>query len=192
MQTFKTILKYIKVIIVFALLLFASSNQKILEAKVSNTNLNKSLDLATMSQYANKITKAQLLNPLEEEKYNLIDYPILNTVEGQLTGYVYNCPLCTGKLACMSTLDLSEGNVTYEDDSYGNVRIVASSKDLPCGSIIQFTSPRIDPDPIIAIVLDRGVNSTTIDLLVETEEFALNNVGRSNLAYNILRYGWEE
>ena len=91
----------------------------------------------------------------------------IDTYTGDLTGYVYNCPLCTGRLACLSSLDLSGGNVSFNDEVYGNVRIVASSSNLSCGSIIRFNSSRVSDDEIIDIVLDRGVKDTDIDLLVE-------------------------
>ena len=43
---------------------------------------------------------------------------------------------------------------------------------------------------VTAIVLDRGVLGTALDLLVESEEYALSNIGRRNISYNILRFGY--
>ena len=92
----------------------------------------------------------------------------------------------------MSSLDLSNGRNTYEDKTYGEVNIVASSKNLPCGTIIRFESKRISEEPIIAIVLDRGVLGNDIDFLAPNREYALNNVGRSSVTYDVLRFGWEK
>ena len=61
---------------------------------------------------------------------------------------------------------------------------------MPCGSIVEFKLDRISDKPITAIVLDRGVTGTSLDLLVENEFYAINNVGRVNITYNVLRYGY--
>ena len=71
---------------------------------------------------------------------------------------------------------------------YNNISyIVASSKSLPCGSIVNFS---LNNENITAIVLDRGVTGTALDLLVESEAYALSNVGRKNISYQILRFGY--
>lgn len=113
------------------------------------------------------------------------------TLSGSLTGYAADCPQCNGTLACMPKYNVYKNNVvTYNDKGYGNVRIVASSKNLPCGSIIRFNSSRISSAPVYAIVLDRGVTGNNIDLLVESEAKAYKNVGRSKITYEVLRSGW--
>lgn len=147
------------------------------ETKVSNTKTNLSVDLNAMAER------------VEEEKLNDI-YFAKESYTGDLTGYGANCPLCSGRLACAPNLDVLHGNVIYNDDTYGDVRIVASSKNLPCGSIIRFDSKRISSDPVVAIVLDRGVLGTAIDLLSVSEAEASNNVGRSKITYDVLRKGW--
>lgn len=179
------VIKGLKILVLLATLVLATDNFKLLENKATNINLNKSLDLAAMSK---------IVTNLSIEEANIVDttnYEVLNTINGQLTGYVYNCPLCSGRLACMSSLDLSQGNVYYEDLEFGQVRIVASSLNLPCGSIVRFSTPSISEQPITAVVLDRGVGGTTIDLLVESESYAYNAIGRRNITYDVLRNGWE-
>ena len=69
---------------------------------------------------------------------------------------------------------------------------VASSNNLPCGSIIRFNNKRISPETIIAVVLDRGVGGSNIDLLAPSEEYALKYIGRSSITYDVLRIGWEK
>lgn len=163
------------ILVVFAILAIENSSRKI-ENKVENVNLNKTLDLAAMAR-ANSTTYK------EEE--------ILKVIVGDLTGYAANCPKCTGFLGCKPYSDVRDGRTTYEDKTYGTVRIVAASpKNLKCGSIITFISLRISKDPIIAIVLDRGVTGTSIDLLTPSESFASKTVGRSEVAYTVLREGW--
>lgn len=135
----------------------------------------------------------------EEEKPKVEDVPdngnnnVLgaNQYNGDLTGYVAHCPDCYGTLACKTDYNVyKNGVVTYPDSTYGNVRIVASSKNLKCGSIIRFSVSSLSSEPIYAIVLDRGVLGTDIDLLVATEDEAIVNVGRKKITYDVLRAGW--
>lgn len=143
------------------------------EVKTRNSNLNKTLDLTAMSL------------KIDEINHNDLYYP-LDTYNGVLTGYAANCPLCGGTLGCTGQ-NVLDGTTTYSDKDYGTVRIVASSKSLPCGSIVNFN---LNEENITAIVLDRGVIGTALDLLVESESLAITNVGRKNISYNILRFGY--
>lgn len=148
------------------------------ETKTTNHNLNKTLDLHAMAVKYEEIKRNDLYTPLDV--YN-----------GDLTGYAANCPLCNGHLGCTGQ-NVLDGTDTYEDKDYGTVRIVASSKNLPCGSILQFDGNVIKEEgTITAIVLDRGVLGTDLDLLVESEEFASNHIGRHLISYNVLRYGYK-
>ena len=104
---------------------------------------------------------------------------------------MYNCPLCSGKLACLSSYDITDGKNTYYDAEYGEVNIVASSKNLPCGSIVTFNSSRISDEKVVAIVLDRGVRGNALDFLSPSLDYAYNNIGRSSITYDVLRSGWE-
>ena len=165
----------IVLIAIAVLLLVGSTNGK--EFKVKNNNLNLSTDLTLMALR------------VEEDIKNDI-YSAKETYTGDLTGYGADCPLCGGTLACKTSLDVLHGNVTYDDETYGTVRIVASSQNLPCGSVIRFNSSRISSEPVVAIVLDRGVLGTNIDLLATSEADALHSVGRSVITYDVIRKGW--
>lgn len=113
------------------------------------------------------------------------------TYTGDLTGYSADCPLCYGTLACKPSYKVYKNNVvTYNDKVYGNVRIVASSKKLACGSVIRFNSNRVSNEETYAIVLDRGVLGRDIDLLVPNQSYAINNIGRSKIEYDVVRFGW--
>jgi len=175
---FLIINKSIKTIVVIALVAFIHSSTSVIESKVSNANENKTVNLSTMA-----------LKVIENEENNL--YSAKDTYTGDLTGYVFDCPLCNGTLACKSSYNIKDGTDTYPDSEYGNVRIVASSKNLSCGTIIRFNSDRISDEPVIAIVLDRGVIGNDLDLLAPNLEYALNYVGRSSITYDVLRNGWE-
>ena len=147
------------------------------ETKTMNNNLNKTLDLHAMAV------------KFEEFRLNDLYYPI-DTYIGKLTAYVADCPLCGGTLGCTGQNVLIDRVTTFADNQYGTVNIVASSKSLPCGSIIQFDLPSLSENKITAVVLDRGVIGTAIDLLMASEEDALTKVGSRQISYDILRLGY--
>ena len=169
---------FIRLSLVVFVLIIAKSSTNVMDASVENENVNKTINLSTM---ALKVIEIE-----EDLKFTAID-----TYTGDLTGYVYNCPLCNGTLACMPSYDITDGKNTYNDAEYGEVYIVASSRNLPCGSIVSFYSNRITDDRVVAIVLDRGVTGNSLDFLSPTVEYAYNNIGRSSVTYDVLRSGWE-
>ena len=165
----------IMIIILSTMVLVGTSNGN--QFRVKNSNLNLSTDLTLMAL------------KVEKDIQNDI-YSAKETYDGDLTGYGADCPLCGGHLACMPSLDVLHGNVSYDDETYGSVRIVASSQNLPCGSVVRFNVPSISEDPMVAIVLDRGVLGTALDLLVESNNDATISVGRKRISYDVIRKGW--
>ena len=143
----------------------------------SNSNLSLTLDLNAMAM--------KLESDIKNDLYSSKD-----TYTGYLTGYAADCPLCGGHLACMPSLDVLHGNVTYQDAIYGKLNIVASSTATPCGTVIRINEHRMGSEPIYAIVLDRGVGGNNLDLLTPSQEYALSHVGRSIVSYDILRRGY--
>lgn len=147
------------------------------EAKIINENINKNIDLVAKAQKEYEFIANDLYEP--------IDY-----YNGYLTGYAANCPLCGGTLGCTGQ-NVLDGTTKVYDEDYGMVNIVASSSNLPCGSIVSFNLDSVSDKPIKAIVLDRGVLGTNLDLLVESEEYARMYVGGRKITYNVLRKGYE-
>lgn len=139
---------------------------------IFNDNSNKTLDLTAM---AIKIEEIRMM-----DKY----YP-LDTYVGNLTGYVADCPLCGGTLGCTGQ-NVLDGTTHYNDADYGSVRIMASSSSLACGSIVSYT---YNGEKVTAIVLDRGVTGTNLDLLVSNTDEAYN-IGKKSITYDVLRFGW--
>ncbi len=160
---------------VIMLTMFSSTRSNYMQ--ISNTNFNLTLDLNAMAL------------KVQEDIENDI-YAAKDTYTGYLTGYGADCPLCSGHLACKSDLDVLHGNVTYDDVVYGKLNIVATSKAIPCGSVIRINEHKLGSEPLYAIVLDRGVSKYNIDLLTVSEAYASANVGRSVVTYDILRSGW--
>lgn len=168
----------VRISIIILLLIISKASINVFEKEVENDNINKTINLSTMA--------LKVIEVNSEDLYNSID-----SYTGDLTGYVYNCPLCNGSLACSPNYNIRDGKTTYEDKDYGTVKIVASSKNLPCGSIVRFNSKRVSEEPVIAIVLDRGVRGNALDLLVPTISYAYDVIGRSTINYEVLRNGWE-
>ncbi len=145
--------------------------------RVVNENFNKTLDLTAMALKINEINMADRYYPLD-------------TFTGDLTGYSADCPLCTGYLACNGAY-VANGTTSYDDAEYGNVVILASSKNLPCGSIVTFDASYVSSEKVTGIVLDRGVLGNDLDLLVSSSDVAIKQIGRHKLTYDVLRFGWE-
>ncbi len=173
----KIINKCLQAVVIMFVLVASASSTDVLESTTENTNINNTVNLSTMA-----------MKIIENEEDRL--YTPLDSYTGDMTGYVYNCPLCTGRLACKSNLDLSNGTTTYNDEEYGEVNIVASSRNLPCGTIIKFDNDRISDEVSYAIVLDRGVTGNSLDLLVKDYDYAVSTVGRKSIDYDILRIGY--
>jgi len=177
-KTRKNILKILRVVLVVSFVFFLENSSVKMENKIVNENLHKTLDLTSMAERV-------------QENIDNDIYATIKTLTGDLTGYVYNCPLCGGTLGCRPSYNIKDGTTTFDDELYGTVNIIASSRSLPCGSIVRFNAKRISDEPIFAIVLDRGVPGTDIDILAPDYDFAIRNVGRTKVTYDVLREGWE-
>jgi hypothetical protein len=167
------------IIILIVLSLSSKSSVSILSYSVAlNTNLDKVLDSTVIESKQKEL--------FDEESYNT-----MYTFAGDLTGYAGDCPLCSGYLACPPRTNVLKEGIYYKDKTYGTLRIAASSKKYPCGTIIRFNVNKLSSEPIIAIILDRGVGGNDIDLLTESQDFATKSVGRvRNLNFEVLREGW--
>lgn len=174
----KVVNYFIRMSIVIFMFIVAKSSSDIKIATVENNNVNKTVNLTTMAM---KIIEVE----------DTIKYTPVATYTGDLTGYAYNCPLCNGTLGCMPKYNIKDGTTTYKDYEYGEVKIVASSKNIACGSIIRFKSNRVGEGEQFAIVLDRGVGGYALDLLTPSEDYASKYIGRSKITYDVLRSGWE-
>ena len=178
MQKFTKNIKTLLQVFIMVFFIFIANVSTTKEVtKVSNDASNRVIDLSTMA--------LKLESDIKNDLYSAKD-----TFTGDVTGYGADCPLCSGKLSCAPSYNVRNGQTYYPDITYGNVRIVASSKNLPCGTIVRFNLNKLSSKPIIAIVLDRGVLGNDLDLLMPSENDASMYVGRNTLSYDVLRVGY--
>ena len=102
----------------------------------------------------------------------------------KLTHYGWDCKGCGGNTASGYNV---KNTIYYNDKTYGKLRIVAMNSSMPLYSVIRIKN--YDGYNIYAIVLDRGVGSGVIDLLVENESKASKLGIRKNIEIEILRTG---
>lgn len=138
---------------------------------------------------------------VEEKKEQTVS---LETMTAKITGYGSDCHGCsgTGNLACRTKTgakhSLLINGIYYQDDTYGNVRIVAAAKQkFPCGTILEIS--KVGQQSITAIVLDRGGSMNKaytegiiwLDLAYATIADAKQG-GVSGIDYqvNVKRWGW--
>lgn len=172
-------LKILVVIPILFLTTKVSTNDTVLTTSI-NQNLSKAVD-------------KEVIISSQEQLYKDGIYGAIYSFSGDLTGYAGDCPLCTGYLACPPRTNVLKEGIYYTDKTYGKIRIVASSKNYPCGTILEFDVGKLSDEPIIAIVLDRGVGGNNIDLLTESEDYARKKVGRvRNQKFKVLRQGWNK
>lgn len=124
---------------------------------------------------------------------------------GRLTGYGPDCPGCSsvGNVACFTknhtNHSLIYDGIYYEDEDYGNVRILAADHlKFPCGTIVLVDNGLTEP--FYGVVLDTGSsmrnawrNEGTVwmDLAFESQEAARNGgITSKNTKYSVQRWGW--
>lgn len=125
---------------------------------------------------------------------------------GKMSGYGPDCVGCskTGNVSCHTENggkhSLIYDGIYYQDDEYGNVRILAASKTVfPCGTIIEINNGI--NEPFLGVVLDSGSsmqkawdNNRTvwIDLAYASQSDARNTTtpGGNGIEFTVKRYGF--
>ena len=115
---------------------------------------------------------------------------VLEIQLGKLSRYGPDCYLCTGYLAY--GLYVGSDTIYYNDNYYGNVRILAGDKSYPFGTIVRVS---YDMESFLGIVLDRGGSigfngKALFDLLYPNEYLANKDGINYNTKFEILRYGF--
>lgn len=185
--------RFLFVIGVFCFGLFLLSPTHSSMNSISNINGVKSIEaihIITKYDNRNQTLKVREVSNMQEASLYGPEMPISFT--GQMTAYNPKCQGCTGKVYCPPRQDVTKGNIYFEDNTYGSIRILAADSAIPCGTIVEISNVTFSSEPIIGIVLDRGgaIKGNIMDFLM-TETDNLNIVGRQkNVRYEILRWGW--
>ena len=189
-------LKYFMVIILifsFGFIVLSGNSKKVITT--SNINSVKSLQAVHIVNKYNSIKEKEkkIETPFFENFNDAINVASSSPVafNGRLTAYGPDCPGCTGNSACPPRQNFKNGNIYFEDQIYGSVRVVAADRSIPCGSIVRISGINIYNEPILAIVMDRGgaVNGSHMDLLF-TSQTNLEGFVTSNVKFELIRYGW--
>ena len=121
---------------------------------------------------------------------------------GRLTGYGPDCPGCSsiGNVSCRTREGLNHSlindGITYNDQEYGEVRILAAATSaFPCGTIIAVDNGILEP--FYAVVLDTGYDmrnawangSVWFDLAFPSQS-SVTNVSNNTTFFNVQRWGW--
>lgn len=173
-------------VVAFFIIVSGNKKEEIITYNVSSINSIQAVHL--VSKYNPKEAETIYASNLSEiVKYGSTNPVIFN---GTMTGYGPDCVGCTGKVYCPPRNDVRNGNIYFDDYEYGRVRIVAADHSIPCGTMVKISGGRLT-ETMTAIVLDRGgvIKGTLMDLLMESE-YASNPVGRQNVTYEIVRWGW--
>jgi len=187
----KKIILRLTIIIVFIISFFSIIGNSFktyttLTYDISNNRSIKAIHL--VSKYVLEETEVKTVATFNE----LLTYAKTNpvTFDGTMTGYGPDCEGCGGRVGCSPYQNVKNGNIYFNDNEFGKVRIVAGDKNIPCGTIIKVNNLRKYGE-FYAIVLDRGgaIKGTLFDLLFATEKEA-TPLGRANATYTIVRWGW--
>ena len=193
----KSFLRYFSfVIFIFALgfVILSSNNKKIV--MTSNINSVKSLQAVHIVNKYNSIKEMEKKKetPLYDSFYDAISVASTSPVAfmGTLTAYGPDCPGCSGNSACPPRQNFKNGNIYFEDQTFGKVRVVAADRSIPCGSIVRISGINIYNEPILAIVMDRGgaVTGNHMDLLFTSQSNLEGFATSNNIKFEIIRYGW--
>lgn len=139
--------------------------------------------------------KVEIKEEIKEEPKEEKKEEALETLIGNLVGYGPDCYGCTS-FKTASGKYIGDGNIYYEDSTYGKVRIVAGDYSYPFGTIVKISNVDFyNDEPFYAVVLDRGGNigknkKFLFDLLFATESEASNLGKEVNIKFEIMRLGY--
>lgn len=173
-------------IVMFFIIVSGNKKEEVITYNVSSVNSIQAVHL--VSKYNPEVVETIYASNMSE----VLQYGKSNPVvfKGTMTGYGPDCAGCSGRVSCPPRNDVRGGNVYFDDNDYGTVRIVAADYNFPCGTMVKISGGRLQ-EQITAIVLDRGgaIRGTLMDLLMPSEK-TTSPLGRQSVTYEIVRWGW--
>ncbi len=126
--------------------------------------------------------------------------------QGVITGYGPDCSTCSGRgyVSCKTedkkNFNLIDDGVYYNDDEYGEVRVLAASlQEFPCGTIVEvkssnlgdFTGIVMDTGYTMREQLKKGVYHFDVAYQTEKDEEVKKATNMSgDVSFEIQRWGW--
>lgn len=185
--------RFLIIVFIIAILCIIASGSNNNEIVTANPNTVKSIEAVHIVNKYNSLletTKPTMVSSFEQV---LSIAPSKSVAfHGSMTAYGPDCKGCGGKTGCPPRQNVTNGNIYFNDNDYGKVRIVASSSAIPCGTMLRISNLSISKEPIYAIVLDRGsaIQGTKMDLLYKSEATAISFGRQSKVLFEVLRWGW--
>jgi 3D (Asp-Asp-Asp) domain-containing protein len=185
-------------IILFNIYIMATTLVKIDSPKYSKSNsISYAYDIIVEEIEQPKQEEIKQTEEIKKEQEEIIEnnaneYTVLESFIGSMTGYGPDCYGCGGVTSAGH--DLRNGNIYYQDKTFGQLRIVAADPKFKFGTVLRVSGLKIYDEPFLAIVLDRGgaIKGEKMDLAFDSESNPLvDQIGYSrNVQYEVLRYGW--
>lgn len=187
------IIRFFIVVVFFCFFCSMCSNVKHGKNLVHNMNSVKSIETShIIAKYNSRSSIIDVIEVSNMQEAALYGSSTPISFVGQMTAYNPSCQGCTGRVYCPPSQDVRNGNIYFDDVTYGKIRILAADPAIPCGSIVKITNVSFSSDSIIGIVLDRGgaIKGNIMDFLV-SESDDMDVIGRQkNVHYEIVRWGW--
>lgn len=179
--------------IIFLMFVVATSNIKS-SVIVNNINTVKAIEssrIASSSFVFDTIKREEFIRVFSVQEITLNQNKKIEFT-GTITGYGPDCVGCSGIVGCPPYQNVKDGNIYYEDSSYGKIRILAADKSIPCGSIIKISNYKFIGEDFYGIVLDRGssIVGLTMDLLHNSEDETVIIGRQYNINFKIERWGF--
>lgn len=179
--------------IIFLMFVVATSNVKS-SIIVNNINTVKAIESSRIESKGlvfETIKKEEILKVFSVQEIILNQNKKIEFT-GTITGYGPDCVGCSGIVGCPPYQNVKNGNIYYEDSTYGKIRILAADKSIPCGSIIKISNYKFIGEDFYGIVLDRGsaIVGLTMDLLHNSETETVVIGRQYNINFKIERWGF--
>ena len=163
-------------------------NAKRLAADLSNIKVATSVYREEKKKVEVKQEEKKTEVNLSTNTESLNNSQSISSGSGRVTYYTLNCAGCGGRVAAGSNLD----GIYYNDPTYGHLRVLATGREFPFGTVIKISGSALGE--FYGIALDRGGaigmgRKNLFDILVNTTPEAYS-YGVSYVNYEVIRMGY--
>lgn len=187
-------------------------DSKSISVKKLDTFVNSSIMTKEVVEETTTVDEKEEVEKVQEEKKVVVNTPkeeesvqvSSDDTNNTSTNMYYQGEVFTGKMSGYGSdigthtsygYRIDENNITYIDNEYNEVRILAGDRKYPYGTIVRVSNSK--EDTFIGIVLDRGPDigrdegkKFAFDLLYATSSEARSKGTSLNAQFEILRLGF--